>query len=204
MIKLKPHNVILKSEVQRNRIIRLRPMTEDDWDILVVWNNDPEVLFYSEGDDVSAYTREQVQIIYRTVSQKAFCFIVENNGIPVGECYLQKMNLDRILSKYPKLDCRRIDIMIGEKNYWGLGIGTEVIRLLTDFGFQKQGADMIFGCDIGDHNIRSLSMFQKLGYRRILKIKEDTGKKSNYRYDLGLSKANYHRKEPNADSKRAP
>ena len=88
-------------------------MTEEDWKILLKWNSDPEVLYYSEGDNVTAYTLEQVQRIYCGISQNAFCFIIEVDGEHVGECWLQRMNLKRILEKYPRLDCRRIDLMIG-------------------------------------------------------------------------------------------
>jgi len=27
-------------------------MTEEDWEILLKWNSDPEVLYYSEGENV--------------------------------------------------------------------------------------------------------------------------------------------------------
>ncbi len=88
-------------------------MTEEDWEILLKWNSDPEVLYYSEGDNVIAYTLEQVQRIYRGISQNASCFIIEVDGKSVGECWLQRINLKRILEKYLRLDCRRIDLMIG-------------------------------------------------------------------------------------------
>ena len=45
--------------------VKLRPMTENDWDVLARWNSDPEVLRFSEGDDVQSYSLEDVQGIYR-------------------------------------------------------------------------------------------------------------------------------------------
>ena len=36
--------------------IVLRPMTEDDWDLLLTWNNDPEVLYHCVGGYISAVT----------------------------------------------------------------------------------------------------------------------------------------------------
>ena len=48
-MKLREHTITLGSE----KVI-LRPMTEADWDILLKWNSDPQVLYYSEGDDVQA------------------------------------------------------------------------------------------------------------------------------------------------------
>lgn len=102
MTVLRQHNI----KIQRGKIT-LRPMTEEDWEILLKWNSDPEVLYYSEGDNVKTYTLEQVRRIYRGISQNAFCFIIEVDGKPVGECWLQRMNLKRILEKYPGLDCRQ-------------------------------------------------------------------------------------------------
>lgn len=99
--------------------IVLRPMAETDWDVLARWNSDPEVLWFSEGDDVKSRTLEDVQGIYRQVSQTAFCFIIEVGGHRIGECWVQQMNLDRILSRYPDKDCRRIDLTIGDKSVWG-------------------------------------------------------------------------------------
>lgn len=182
---LKEHEVTLKGKTPKGRSIELRPMTEDDWDILVKWNSDSEVLYYCEGDDVTSYTLEEVQGIYRSVSQNAFCFIIEVDEKPIGECWLQEMNLERFLQKYPDLDCRRIDIMIGEKEYWGQGIGTEVTRMLTEFGFLKEGADMIFACDIADYNIRALRAVQKAGYEIV--HKGESTSKANCTYDAVIT-----------------
>ena len=149
MAKLREHNINLESG-----LIVLRPLTEDDWDILLKWNSDAEVLYWIEGDDVTSYSLEDVQGIYRGVSQNAFCFIIEFDGRPIGECWLQKMNLQRILDQFPDKDCRRIDLMIGEKQLWGRGIGTEVIRMLTEFGFEKAAALMKLMSPQGRQSLR--------------------------------------------------
>jgi RimJ/RimL family protein N-acetyltransferase len=166
-------------------------MAENDWDILLKWNRDPEVLYFAEGDDVNSYTLEQVQQIYRGVSQKAFCFMIEVGGRTIGECWLQQMNLERILRKYPGIDCRRIDLMIGEKAFWGQGLGTEVIRLLTAFAFEEEGADLVLGCDVADYNRASLKAFQKAGYQMDAKIEQPPDGKARYCYDLILRKEQF-------------
>ena len=172
--------------------VTLRPMTENDWDVLARWDSDPEVLWFSEGDDVQSYSREDVQGIYRDASQTAFCFIIEVDGQVIGECWLQKMNLDRILSRYPDQDCRRIDLTIGEKTQWGRGYGTDMIRTLTQWAFEDQGADMIFGC-VADYNPRSRRAFEKAGYIEDQRIEEPAGAKAHWWYDLALKKEDYFR-----------
>ncbi len=138
-------------------------MTEDDWGMLEKWNSDPEVLFYSDGN-TDGYSLEMVKRIYRGVCQHAFCFIIKYEKRPVGETYLQVMNLERILVRFQDKDIRRIDIMIGEKELWGQGIGTTVVGMLVDFGFAEEHADAIFGCDVDESNVRSFKMFKKLGF----------------------------------------
>lgn len=179
-MKLGEHDVTLRGDS-----VVLRPMTEDDWDILLKWNNDPEVLYYC--DCVTSWDLEPMKKMYRGVSQKAFCFIIEFEGQPIGECWLQRMNLARILEKYPGKDIRRIDLMIGEKHLWGRGLGTDVIRTLTRFGFEEQNADMIFGCSIADYNPRSLRAFQKVGYEMDAQIEQLPGKKAQYEVDVVMS-----------------
>ena len=183
MATLKTHNITL----QGKRVV-LRAMTEHDWEVLLKWNRDPEVLYFAEGDNVSQYRLEEVQKIYRSVSQNAFCFIIELNKAPIGECWLQKMNLERILTRHAGQDCRRIDLMIGEKALWGQGLGTETIRLLAKFGFERERADAIFACDVADHNIRSIRAFQKAGFAVYATVPQPPTNKARNRYDLILTR----------------
>lgn len=175
---LKEHNITLHGEQ-----VALRPMTENDWDILARWNRDPEVLYFSEGGHVESYDLEDVQGMYRWVSQNAFCFIIEFNDQPIGKCWLQRMNIERLLEKYPAKDCRRIDLLIGEKRLWGQGLGTDTIRTLTRFGLEEEGADMIFGL-VGDYNLRSVGAFKRVGYEVDAEVEEPPGEKAAFFYDL--------------------
>lgn len=178
---LKIHSVILKGHG-----VKLRPLTEADWPVLQAWNSDPEVLYFSEGADIQAYNLDQVKSIYRSVSQNALCFMIELDGRPIGEAWLQRMNLERILVDYPGYDLRRIDLMIGEKSLWGRGLGTEVIRLLTDLAFQQEGADYVFAVGIADYNFRSQRAFQKNDYRLVGRIPQPAGAKSKINIDLAI------------------
>lgn len=187
------HDVVLTG-----RRVRLRPMTEADWPTLLRWNQDPDVLRYAEGDDVQGYTVDEVKAIYREVSQHAYCFIAEPVGLPwqggpVGEGWLQEMNLPRLLERFPGEDLRRIDLMIGEKTLWGRGLGTEMIDLLTRFAFVNQATDRVFGCDIADFNARSLRAFEKNGYRLFTCIPQPPGSKASVAHDMMLTRTQYLR-----------
>ena len=115
----------------------------------------------------------------------AFMFIIEFEGEPIGECWLQKMNLRRILEKYPGRDYRRIDLAIGEKELWGKRLGTETISLLTEFGFESEKAELIFACDVSDYNPRSRRAFERVGYVADAAIESPEGEmKGKVNFDL--------------------
>lgn len=174
----------------RDRELALRPLTEKDWEILMIAASDPEVLYFSEGDDVKAYTLAEIQGIYRPVSRNAFCFVMELDGIQVGDCWLQRMNVKRLLEEFPGKDLRRIDLAIGRKQYWNRGLGTRAIGLLTEFGFKDQKAEMIFGL-VDDYNPRSRRAFEKNGYELIRAVPLPPGSKGAYSWDLAQERTRY-------------
>jgi RimJ/RimL family protein N-acetyltransferase len=171
--------------------VHLRPLTEDDWELLLRWNSDAEVLFYSEGDDVQSRDLEDIQGIYRGVSQAALCFVMEHNGRPVGECWLQRMNLPWIQEAFLAQDLRRIDIAIGEKDVWGQGIGTTAIDLLCGLAFESEGADAVFACSVADYNPRSRRAFERNGFTLWREVPEPPGQKAVTSYYLLLTRERY-------------
>ncbi len=177
--RLNEHSVTLRGE-----LLTLRPMTENDWDTVQKWESDPEVLYYFDGDWITERELETTQMIYRGVSQNAFMFIAEYDVRPIGVCWLQKMNLDRISEQFPGHDLRRIDLALGEKDLWGRGLGTEMIRMLTEFGFERERCDAIFGCGIADYNPRSRRAFEKNGYVLLQEVPQPEGMKAKVEYDL--------------------
>ena len=169
----------------------LRPMTEGDWYIVQRWESDPDVLYYFDSGWVHSHELEDTQMIYRGVSQAAFVFIAELESRPIGVCWLQRMNLPRLIERFPGKDLRRIDLAIGEKDLWGQGLGTEMIGMLTRFGFETERCDAIFGVGIGDHNPRSRRAFEKNGYTAFCENPQPEGSKAHVEYDLILTREAY-------------
>ncbi len=112
---IKSHDITLYGGNDAYRII-LRPLSDEHLPYLYKWNSDPEVLYWTEGDDVESYPPEVVHKIYGGISQNNLCFLVEVNGRAIGDCWLQKMNLPNVREMYAdSTDVRRIDMLIGEK-----------------------------------------------------------------------------------------
>jgi RimJ/RimL family protein N-acetyltransferase len=80
--------------------------------------------------------------------------------------------------------------MIGEKDLWGKGLGTEAIRLLSRFGFERGSADMIFAL-VYDYNIRSRKAFLKAGFEIDAIVEEPDSDKAKLVYDLVLRRERY-------------
>ena len=172
--KLRVHDVVLHGPR-----VMLRPLTEDDWAPLLAWNNDPQVLEFAEGDDVQSRTLDEVQRIWRSISVNAHCFLMERDGAPIGECWLQRMNLQRL-----------IEIAIGVPALWGQGLGREAVGLLLDFGFRREGVDVIYAC-VDAENSRSRRMFESLGFAVAAGIDHAAGSGANAEHDLALTRADY-------------
>ena len=182
---LRAHDVTLRGP----RLV-LRPLTEDDWAPLVAWNNDPEVLAWAEGDEIESRTLDEVQRIYRAISVNAHCFLMELNGEPIGECWLQRMNLERLVERHRGEAVRRVDIAIGLPALWGQGLGREAVGLLLEFGFRREGVDVIYACVDAD-NVRSRRMFESLGFRDIAGVDDPAGLAAEDDLDMALRRADY-------------
>lgn len=142
----------------------LRPMTDDDLSLLFRWNSDADVLHFCEGD-VDPYSMEEVSSMYSAISRTADCFIISVDGQDIGECRIQPMK-----SPFPEplrnsTDCRRINIMIGERSFWGKEYGSRSIGLLCRFAFENTSCTHLFAYGIFDYNERCRRAFEKNGFK---------------------------------------
>lgn len=188
MAIIKEHNVVLEG---KDGIV-LVPLTDEHLPLLYQWNSDVEVLYWGEGDDITEpYDEEMVKLIYGSVSKNAYCFLIQKNEMPVGECWLQKMNLEEVSSRYDEtIDVRRIDYCLGAKEEWGKGIGTECLRLLQKFAFEKQGADVLYIIPY-DYNIRSIRMVERAGFKLEYEKPVLDSKKAKFELFYKMTKEDY-------------
>ena len=193
MSVIKSHDVTLYGGYGVN--IVLRPLCDGHLPLLYKWYADPEVLYWTEGgtnDANLSYGADTVHDIYGGVSQNAFCFLIEADGVPIGECWLQKMNMPDVIAMYPEsLDVRRIDMAIGEKAYWNKGIGTQFIGMMVDFAYHGEHADVLH-CFCEDYNVRSRRMWEKHGFTRVMEEPlEPQPQKGKWQYHYRLTRQEF-------------
>ena len=63
--------------------------------------------------------------------------------------------------------------MIGKKELWGRGYGTETIALLVDFGVRRTNRSTRYSASSPPTTSRSLRAFQKCGFTRHAVIQEE-------------------------------
>ena len=189
---IKTHEITLNGSAG-DYDIKLRPLCDEHLPLLYKWSADPEVLYWTEGgEDIErSYGPDTVHAIYGGVSQNALCFLIEVNGAPIGECWLQKMNLDNVKAMYPEsADVRRIDMAIGEKSMWGKGVGTEVIRVLVDYAFNGEGVDVLH-CFNEDYNPRARRVWEKNGFTLVLSEDLPQPQKGKLQHHFRLTRQEY-------------
>ena len=188
---IKTHDINLYGKSKDN-YIRLRPLNDSHLPLLYKWGADPEIVYWTDdNDNDEGMTEESVQCIYGYVSPIAYCFLIEVNGEPVGDCWLEEMNIQEVSDMYPNLNVKRIDMTIGEKNWWGKGIGNAFVGMLTDYAFDCDNVDVIHIPGVFEFNIRSQKTFLRNGYKFVMATEGTSSKKVGQEYHYALKKAEW-------------
>ena len=149
--------------VLKGKKVMLRSHRLSDAPTYVKWFNDPEVhkfIFVREMN-----LKEERKWI-RNVKKDKFKhnFAIETKeGILIGS-----VGID-ILSKR---DSRgSFGIIIGEKEYWSKGYGTETTRLVLDYGFKKLKLNRI-ELGVFEYNKRAIQVYKKMGFKLEGKLRD--------------------------------
>ena len=101
---IRKHDITLCGGNEEYKIV-LCPLSDEHLPDLYKWNSDPEVLFWTEGEDIEGYPPEVVHQIYGGISQDNLCFAIKVNDEIIGECWLQKMNLPGVIKINMSMFC---------------------------------------------------------------------------------------------------
>ena len=137
------------------------------------WLNDPEVCRYNRHGD-SLYTREKAVDYLLSVqnSENLIVFAVISN-----ESKEHVGNVSLNVSWHNRSG--EIAILIGRKDYWGKGLGTEAYRLLIDFGFNELDLHRL-SSGLVSANRGMARIVEKLGFQKEGILKEALFKNGQY------------------------
>jgi len=143
---------------------RLRPVNRKDWGPIVGWWNDPEVrrLFDVHFVDQTFSDAEKWFAKSGSAEDEKFprSFVIEvdedGKGLPVGTA--------EFYSERPSHKTAEFGFLIGDKKWWGMGIGTEVAKRMVRYGLEELGYKRI-GAVSAAYNVRSLNSLLKSGFQ---------------------------------------
>jgi RimJ/RimL family protein N-acetyltransferase len=166
----------------KGKSVLLRPVRRSDISYFLKWFNDPEVIQYLEMYLPMTEMSEEkfIEELGTTRAKSVVLFVIEViEGVstkPIGNCSLNEVD-----SKEHKAI---FGMVIGEKDYWSKGYGTEATRLLIDYGFQQLNLHRISSAAFA-FNGRSIGLHKKVGFREEGRLREAFFKNGQY-HDLML------------------
>src|SRR5215213_3060506 len=95
--------------------------------------------------------------------QANFTIYERATGRPVGNTGLMEIDLRQRTAEF--------GIMIGERDCWGRGYGTEATRLVCDYGFSVLGLHNIL-LRVYSNNERGLRAYRRAGFREVGRRRE--------------------------------
>jgi RimJ/RimL family protein N-acetyltransferase len=173
------------------KLVRLRGYEKSDLDAVMMWVNDEEVTQFLR-DEIFAYPvsrAEEERFIEhaQTPSHTSHEFAIETLA---DRTYLGGIGLhdiDWILRS------AEAGIVIGNKEYWGKGYGTDAMKLLMRLAFDRMNLHSLW-LRVYDFNTRAIASYEKCGFRRWGVLRD--GKFIRGRYHdtvvMGILEGEYH------------
>ncbi|MGB0936179.1 MAG: GNAT family N-acetyltransferase [Colwellia sp.] len=157
---MKPHNDLSNNYFLEGKSIYLRNVgLQDVNDNYYNWLNDPEVNQFLETRFV-VQSKEKIAEFVKckedSNSEILLAICDKDNHLHIGNIKIGPINWYH----------RRADIslFIGDKNYWGKGVATQAIQLVSQFSFQVLNLNKLMA-GAYKNNKGSIKAFQRCGYQ---------------------------------------
>lgn len=146
------------------------------------WFNDSRVTQFTERG-VYPNTREGLLEFYRKSvkggNDLVLAIIWKQNGQHIGNVGLHRIDWVHRRSEFA--------IVIGEKGYWGRGVGSEAAKLIKEHGFRKLNLHKIFLGVRVDHKA-AVKVYKKAGFKIEGRLREEVYRNHKY-WDIYIMSA---------------
>ena len=149
----------IRPRVLTGKRVYLRPLAKEDSVYLRKWSDDAEIRgLIGEVISMSQADCEKfLEEVCADNSREWFVVVIKKNDRVIGEAGLLRM--------FPAWRTTDVSVIIGEKEEWGKGYGTETILLLLDYAFRHLDFHRVAIGVVG-FNERALRFWEKVGFRR--------------------------------------
>ncbi len=159
--------------------VRLRALRKStDFAKCLVWINDPEVACYLKLDPPVSEQQEEAWFSRVAVSTTEMVFSIDTlEGEHIGTMGLNAIDYrNRVATS---------GTLIGEKDYWGRGYGTDAKMVLLEYAFHTLGLHRVKSLIFAD-NERSIRMNLRCGYQREGLLRQERFKDGRYLDEVAL------------------
>lgn len=140
-------------------MVVLRPLARQDLPLIRQWSNDPElrgltgsVTPRGEPDDDKFFAQ-----VYGSVDRMWFSVWSQADEKMIGEAGLLRM--------FPAWRTTDMSVVIGDREAWAKGYGSEIAHLLLDYAFGYLNFHRV-GIGVVAFNTRALKFWEKVGFKR--------------------------------------
>jgi len=141
--------------------IYLRPLTIEDATISSKWRNDPEIWIFTKFVSSTYITaemeRQWISDKINRKNEKRFAICLKNTNQYIGN--IQLLNITAESAEF--------HLFIGERQFWGKGVGNCASILLLKYAFYNLELNSIF-LDVHADNLAAFSIYKKIGFKPIM------------------------------------
>lgn len=135
-------------------MLRFEKFEEKHIPIYYQWRNDPEVAKFDQSGFIRPMGYGEVEAWSQRMVD-GLSFITFDGDVPLGTAAF--MNLDE-RNRHAELA-----IVIGNKDYWGKGFGTQIMKQLLDWGFNGLNLNRLY-LHVFSSNQRAINLYEKMGF----------------------------------------
>lgn len=143
-------------DIVGERVI-LKEITREDTELIIHWRNKKFVQerFIFQEKLTKEEHEKWLSDMVATGRVKQFIIILKNGMIPIGSAYLRDIDKKNRKAEY--------GIFIGEEDATGLGYGSDVTKLLSEYAFKRLSLHKVYLRVFSD-NKRAIQSYTKAGF----------------------------------------
>lgn len=159
------------------KLIKLRPIERSDLDSIMSWVGDEEVTNFLGGEmllgPLSRIAEEKFIERASESSVNSRLFVIETLA---DRRYLGSTDLHNINWVNRTAE---VGIVIGDKSCWGKGYGSDAMRVLLRYAFDKINLNRV-SLKVFAYNPRAIASYERCGFRREGLLRQDKFLGGNY------------------------
>ena len=161
-------------------LVKLRAYKEEDVALAKEFINDYEtkrLLAIDAAFPISLWEEEEWMKSKKNTRGLVYDFAIETlkEGKYIGGCSINKLNVKN-------RNCT-IGIMIGDKEYWGKGYGSDTLKVLIKFIFEELNMNKI-KLGVFSFNERAKACYKKIGFKEEGILKDEIFREGKYNDEI--------------------